>query len=564
MNMNGIHFKNYKSFSGKEVFIESFPNMTIFIGKNNSGKSSCIDVLECLTNPKMLMRNYERGLRVRIEHILTKGDISSVFHKNFSGGGIIGDHYSFGEKYIGKKASFLVTSKQERSFTSNERSVIFDYEWVADENVFPNDYEIYWRKLASSNVNDWSRYLFRRLGAERNIVPEKETDSEELDMTGAGASNLVRKIVNYSQYDEKMIESTLLEALNSIIYPDSQYSGIRVQQIDHINQPFWEIFLQEGDRRFALSQMGSGLKTVVLVLLNLLVIPQMQKYRHQKIIYAFEELENNLHPALQRRLFEYLYKYSCENNVLIILTTHSHVAINTFCDKDFAQVLHVTKQNGISTLHRIDNYFAKSEILNDLDVRASDLLQANGIIWVEGPSDRIYIKRWIEIWCEDELQEGRDYQFLYYGGRLLSHFTAETEQSELINVLLTNRNAAIVMDSDKRSVYSHINGTKKRIQQEFSNANSFCWITHGKEIENYIPNIAIDQALEVKTKAQCGPFDHFPDYISDLYPQFGNEKVLFAQKVSKFITLENSVHLLDLKGQVERLIEVIHKWNPKY
>ena len=33
-------------------------------------------------------------------------------------------------------------------------------------------------------------------------------------------------------------------------------------------------------------------------------------------------------------------------------------------------------------------------MLNDLDVRASDLLQSNGIIWVEGPSDRIYIKRW--------------------------------------------------------------------------------------------------------------------------------------------------------------------------
>ena len=33
-----------------------------------------------------------------------------------------------------------------------------------------------------------------------------------------------------------------------------------------------------------------------------------EKYKNKKIIYAFEELENNLHPALQRKLFEYIYK----------------------------------------------------------------------------------------------------------------------------------------------------------------------------------------------------------------------------------------------------------------
>lgn len=564
MNMSGIQFRNYKSFKEEFVSIESFPNMTIFIGKNNSGKSSCIDVLESLTNSKIFWENIKKGLEIQIEHILSKDDILRVFSMNAYEGGIRGNHYNFGKNYIGKKASFNITINQNHLYSSEGKRVDFNYEWIPNDNVFPNQYEDFWERFERNNVNDWSKYLFRRLGAERNILPEKETDSEELSMTGTGASNLVRKFINYSQYDEKIVEDTLLEALNSIVYPDSKYSGIRVQQIKRNDQLYWEIFLQEGNQRFALSQMGSGLKTIVLVLLNLLIIPKMKNYKDYHIIYAFEELENNLHPALQRRLFEYLYKYSCEKDILIFLTTHSHVAINTFCEKEFAQVLHVTKQSGVSTLHRIDNYFAKSELLNDLDVRASDLLQANGIIWVEGPSDRIYLKRWIEIWGGDELQEGRDYQFLYYGGRLLSHYSAETEQKELINVLLTNRNAAIVIDSDKKSAHSRINDTKKRIQQEFQNANSFCWITQGKEIENYVPNIAIEQALEKKIKGQCGQYDLFPDYIGALYPTFGNEKVLFAQKVCKFITPQNSANLLDLKSQVEKLIKTIQKWNPKY
>ena len=32
-------------------------------------------------------------------------------------------------------------------------------------------------------------------------------------------------------------------------------------------------------------------------------------------------------------------------------------------------------------------------LVDDLGIKASDILQSNGIIWVEGPSDRIYINK---------------------------------------------------------------------------------------------------------------------------------------------------------------------------
>lgn len=53
MNLSGIQFRGYKSFIKNYTSIESFPNMTIFVGKNNSGKSSCIDVLQSLSNPEI-------------------------------------------------------------------------------------------------------------------------------------------------------------------------------------------------------------------------------------------------------------------------------------------------------------------------------------------------------------------------------------------------------------------------------------------------------------------------------------------------------------------------------
>lgn len=55
-----------------------------------------------------------------------------------------------------------------------------------------------------------------------------------------------------------------------------------------------------------------------------------------------------------------------------------------------------------------------NEIKSRIGVKASDLLQSNCVIWVEGPSDRIYIKKWIELFDGHNLEEGLDYQFIYY------------------------------------------------------------------------------------------------------------------------------------------------------
>ena len=45
--VQSVKFDGYKSFAvGTEHEIELDPYVTVFIGKNNCGKSSCIDVLE--------------------------------------------------------------------------------------------------------------------------------------------------------------------------------------------------------------------------------------------------------------------------------------------------------------------------------------------------------------------------------------------------------------------------------------------------------------------------------------------------------------------------------------
>ena len=184
-------------------------------------------------------------------------------------------------------------------------------------------------------------------------------------------------------------------------------------------------------------------------------------------VFAFEELENNLHPSLQRRLVRYICESALKNEFAVFLTTHSNAVIDMLGHSSSAQIIHVTHSGGAAKARRVSTYVENRGILDDLDIRASDLLQANGIVWVEGPSDKLYFNRWIGLVTEGALEEGTHYQCVFYGGRLLAHLTGvqpfdTTDHDQAVRIFRVNRNAIVLMDSDKSTPDAEINRTKMR------------------------------------------------------------------------------------------------------
>lgn len=549
---SSLYFNGYKSFpEGNNVSLTDIKHCNIIIGKNNSGKSSLLDVVAASVD-ESLFKQYRNSIHnLEATFILDESSLGTTFSRY----GRINNIYNpeeYAKQAIGEPYRVALVSSTLSRFSMSKKA----NDYFANSPLSPQ-----WEHVANNIAANESDNVFRRISAERNISPESERQEEHVAEDGRGASNLIRKIINYSGYDESLIEHTLLHELNVIMNPEIEFEEIKIQQIEQNGNLLWEVFLREkGYNRYALSQSGSGLKTIVLVLLNLLVIPETQQYKGKNIIYGFEELENNLHPALQRRLFDYIYDFSIKKDLYIFLTTHSHIAINAFYNKNDASIYHVLKDGNGSRVKKIDNYLDKVEILDDLDVKASDLLQSNGIIWVEGPSDRVYIKHWLKIFCDSKYEEGRDYQFMYYGGRLLSHYSTE-QANDLISILTTNRHAAIIIDSDKKKRNTSINDTKKRIVKEFEDHNMFAWVTKGKEIENYIPASAISLTFDCGEMDECGQYELFPDYIHKLCPNFTSQKVYIANKVIKSITFENSKDKLDLQSQIRTLYKQIQDWN---
>lgn len=332
------------------------------------------------------------------------------------------------------------------------------------------------------------------IAAERDVRPEGDGGPSRVNPDGSGATNLVRELLTTAGVSKEPVEKGLLNDLNSLLAPDHRYSRIQVQR--HRSTGAWEIFLQEdGKGLVPLSQCGSGLRTLVhlLVLTNLIAKRSGEKISQGT--FLFEELENCLHPHVQRNLFAYLDDV-IELPARVFLTTHSAVCLDYFQGHNDVTLTHVFQRDGKTRSRPIEAFEDRCGVLDRMGSRASEALQSNAVIWVEGPSDRTYIKHWFDL-LGGRVVEGRDYSVMFYGGDLLAHLTmdADTEVQEYIKLLRINRNSAIIIDSDKTYQAEPIRETKRRVKEEAEQIGKIAWITRGKEIENYLQPAFVERVF---------------------------------------------------------------------
>jgi predicted ATP-dependent endonuclease of OLD family len=238
--------------------------------------------------------------------------------------------------------------------------------------------------------------------------------------------------------------------------------------------------LRNDGKRYELSQLGTGIHEIIYLAIVTTLFPDS--------FICIDEPELHMHPRLQRRLMQYL---NTNTECQYLISTHSAHLIDSGID---ASVFKVWMEKDHTThLAYAGSNADKLEICNLLGYKASDLLQSNCVIWVEGPSDRLYLNYWIHGKASD-LIEGVHYSIMFYGGRLLSHLSGDDDKDEKnpINLLRINRHSWILIDSDKEREDDTINGTKQRIQEEFKD---HCWVTEGREIENYLPKADFEAAL---------------------------------------------------------------------
>ena len=557
-----ISLSYFKCFGLAGIANLSFLPINVVIGRNNSGKSSIVDVLTLLisrgkTYAPAKHDNRATVFSIEVTQKVELSLIERVFERNVSGGDIPGNHFEYGKRFAGLMATR-----------------IFGPGWIGDFS--DGDAEGGVRSLPSGRrktMFDNMSWPFEglemlRIAAERDIVPEQANNSRRvIEPNGAGATNLIKSFINSDDLPREKVEIELLEDLNRIYEGDAQFLAITCRENAN---GFWEIFLRErekGDIR--LSESGSSLKSIFIILSVLILRSHIEKTKWKKVIVAVEEPENNLHPALLRRLLDYLADKRKEHRFSLLILTHSSVGIDWSSRRQDSQIIHV-KHDGQSASARVAvGYSDSRDILSDLDIRASDILQANGVIWVEGPSDRIYLNRWIDLASGGNLREGVHYAIMFYGGKLLSHLDAlpPAEGNRLISLLALNRNAALLVDSDRklpkggtggdRKPRQRINATKLRVKDEMELIGGFVWVTEGREIENYVSSRLWEL---LRSGLQPIPILYESVVEASGLAHLKGDKILLAHKAAELSTADDLAEL-DLRLRVSELCSAIRKWN---
>lgn len=566
----GLSLKKFKSLGEIGCEIDHLARINIIIGKNNSGKSAILDAVALLCEGSSAATNhYHAGERpvFSIRKKVGANVARQVFGETqsesfFNGASVSGLSAAVADSWV----IFDIDGRNASNF-SYELSPLFETVYFDQfESLVKNqpgfDFQI--QRIYRHVESPFIGIQIVKVAAERDLVREVQAskDMPSFAANGAGLTAFIAYLCNSSPETNRIVEQEFRAELNKVLEPDISISALRVFQDEN---GAWEVHIQGGDRQLIpLSNSGSGLKTVVHTLAAIWLRPRLGHYRISDTIFLFEELENNLHPALQRRLLFYVAD-TVRSHGCVFLATHSSVAIDLFNTDGDAKIIHVTNNNGIATGIVAHTTISHGGIIDDLDVRASDILQCNCIVWVEGPSDRLYFNRWMTLLSEGTLVDGAHYQCLFYGGRLLSHLSAEygeDDQTDSIQILRANRHAILVMDSDRSEADGPINTTKQRMRDEIESINGYAWITDGREIENEIA-AATFAKLDPRLANGLKPFE---DVEKELKARMAEDakslvksKAVLAAKLAPLIEVADMTSRL--KDHLSACARLIRGWN---
>lgn len=313
------------------------------------------------------------------------------------------------------------------------------------------------------------------------------------------------------------------------------------------------ILVHMDGRVLPIESLGSGIHEVIILASAATVL--------QDHVVCIEEPELHLNPILQKKLLRYL---ACQTQNQYFITTHSAALMDT----PGAEVYHIRLIDGASVVERATTNEHRSAVCEDLGYHPSDLLQANCIIWVEGPSDRIYVNWWLRSVASD-LVEGIHYSVMFYGGRLAAHLSQAPDSTEIngfISLRRLNRRGVMLIDSDRDKPRTPINATKRRLQEEFDSGPGHAWITEGREIENYLQPTQLKKGIAV-VHPKAVQVTETGKHASLLLIKSATGKQAVASKVevARYIAekFEPDLGVLDLRKRVLALQRFIVNSNPR-
>lgn len=422
MKIHRVNINNYKSMeSSGDIFINE--NIFALIGQNNTGKSTVLDAIQCVF-PDVKKSVDFKDFHNRSKDVIVEVEFINVSNEYIESKMLSTEIMNYNDalekaKVAGKTQVDIekIKSKWEEKIQKKLDDIHKKYE-IQDERfivrlIVPKSNESVGKKKTETRTagNTISDADLRKLMPSMKVIPAIRNPQNE---STAGTNSYMKDLIQ--MLDETM--ETSLEVgnkkisyaeLNNILAEESnrrcddlskmisqKYSNaigsndFEIKITSEVNISKGTSFttkLIDKTANLASDMMNCGTGYQSMIILSILQTYLELSNRKNGYILIIEEPEVYLHPNLQRKMIETLCRLSEDNQILF--STHSPI---TIAPLEKHQIALVVKENSKAHLEEID----VKKVIEELGVRASDILMKQGVILVEGPDDKNVINCLLE------------------------------------------------------------------------------------------------------------------------------------------------------------------------
>lgn len=475
----------------KKWELTNLKKINCFIGPNNSGKSRKIRelftsdikqwIIETYSSPvtdiliKLENHNTLQSIRQEIDTIDTTKLLSVI-------NGVMSSHNPIGLLNL---ASYLYDQATNNRTNSSD---FHRFGEIIKSLLSINEFQVY----EKFNKINWPSCYIPTLRSLRNLPHQtdntvdllkertvldyfKETKKSKQIFTGHSLyQDLVKHLLGTHEQRNKVREYE--KYLSTHFFFGQEISLVPMVEKD-------VVYFKEGSKpERPIYDLGDGIQSVIILTFPVFMADT-------PTMFFIEEPEHFLHAGLQRTLIETFTIHSAH---MFFLTTHSNHILDLAQERDDISIQQVNQKDQETIVQPTKEY---GDLLDNLGVRASSVLLANCSIWVEGVTDKLYLRTYLNKYvseldsndCSGKVNKLRSYQenlhyvFAEYQGSNITHWAFDLEGSDTQTpAKRLNKNILLIADAD-------IDGKGDRVTDLNIALGESFYLLGWKEIENYIP-----------------------------------------------------------------------------